>query len=132
MVFSVIRLFPTPKHRLQMIEILRSVLDLTRPFPGCMGCWLSEEDFLHNHIRYAEQWDSEEALHEHIRSDLYRRLLAAMELSKQPPEVRFYYTSGEKGFELVEDLRSSAATQRNGSNQQPDAVPTNSPSSEKQ
>jgi len=22
-----------------------------------MGCWLSEEDFLHNNIRYAEQWN---------------------------------------------------------------------------
>jgi quinol monooxygenase YgiN len=104
-VFSIIRFYPAPKHRAQVIELLRSVQDLTRPSPGCVGCWLSEEDFLHNHIRYAEQWESEEALHEHIRSDLYRRVLAAMELSKQQPEVRFYYCSETKGLELIEAAR---------------------------
>jgi len=104
-VFSIIRICPAPKQRNQAIEILRSVQDLTRPSPGCLGCWLSEEDPLHNHIRYAEQWDSEEALHEHIRSHLYLRVLAAMELSKQLPEVKFYYTASTKGFELIEALR---------------------------
>lgn len=105
MIFSVIGIYPSSKHRAQLIEILHSVLDLTRPCPGCVGCWLSEEDILHNFIQYAEQWENEEALHRHIQSDVYRRILAAMELSKQPPEVGFYFTSGKKGFELVEALR---------------------------
>ena len=93
-----------------MVEILRSVQDLTRPCPGCLGCWLSEEDCLVNQIRYAEQWDSEESLYEHVRSDLYRRLLAAMELSKQPPEVSFHFTSNVKGFELIEAVRGQLKT----------------------
>lgn len=63
---------------------------------------------MHNHIRYAEQWESEEALHDHIRSDLYRRVLAAMELSKQQPEVTFYYCSQSKGLELIEAARREA------------------------
>lgn len=108
MVFSIIRLFPSIKQRAQVIELLRSVQDLTRPCPGCLGSWFSEEDILHNHIRYAEQWESEEALYEHIRSDLYRRLLAAMELSKHPPEVTFYYCSQTKGLEVVEAARRQA------------------------
>ncbi len=107
-VFSVIRLFPSLKQRAQVIELLRSVQDLTRPCPGCVGSWLSEEDVLHNHIRYAEQWETEESLFEHIRSDLYRRILAAMELSKQPPEVKFYYCSETKGLELIEAARTQA------------------------
>ena len=84
---------------------MRSVQDLTRPLPGCSGCWLSEEETVDNHICYAEQWDSEEAMHEHIRSGVYRRLLAAMEISKQPPEVKFYYAKEEKGLELIEAVR---------------------------
>lgn len=107
-VFSIIRLFPAPKHRAETIELLRSVEDLARPTPGCVGCWLSEEDYLHNHIRYAEQWESEESLHEHIRSDLYRRVLTAMELSKQKPEVNFYYCSQTKGLDLIEAARRQA------------------------
>ncbi len=73
-----------------------------------MGSWFSEEDVLHNHIRYAEQWESEESLCEHIRSDLYRRVLAALELSKRPPEVTFYYCSQTKGLELIEAARRQA------------------------
>ena len=111
MVFSIIRICPAPKQRSQAIEILRSVQDLTSPSPGCLGCWLSDDDPLHNNIRYAEQWDSEEALHDHIRSHLYLRVLAALELSKQLPEVTFYYTAATKGFELIEAQRGPSKTQ---------------------
>ncbi len=91
-----------------MIELLRSVQDLARPSPGWLGCWISEEDYLQNHVRYTEQWETEEALHDHIRSDLYRRVLAAMELSRQQPEVKFYYCSESKGLELIEAARREA------------------------
>ena len=111
MVFSIIRLFPSVKQRAQVIELLRFVQDLTRPCPGCLGSWFSEEDLLYNHIRYAEQWESEETLHDHIRSDLYRRLLEAMELSKRPPEVTFYYCSQTKGLEVVEAARRHVRAQ---------------------
>jgi quinol monooxygenase YgiN len=104
-IFSVIGLSPSLKNRGQLLEILRSLVDLTRPCQGCMGCWLAEEDFLRNHVIYAEQWETEEALREHIRSDLYLRLLSAIELSQQPPEVSFYYTAEIKGFNLVETVR---------------------------
>jgi quinol monooxygenase YgiN len=111
-VFSIIKLFPAAKQQAQVVEILKSVKDLIRPSYGCLGCWLSEDDFLHNHIQYVEQWDSEEALHNHIRSDLYRRVLAAMELSKQPPEVSFHFASEKKGFELIEAVRPHAKRQQ--------------------
>jgi quinol monooxygenase YgiN len=88
-----------------VVELLRSVQDLTRPCLGCLDCWVSEEDFSRNHIRYSEQWESEEALCTHIRSDLYRRLLTAMELSNQRPEVNFYFSSESKGIEFIEATR---------------------------
>lgn len=108
MVFSIIKLFPSARQHTQAVEILKSVQDLTRASLGCAGCWVCEDDFLHNNLRYLEQWESEEALHSHIRSDLYRRVLAAMELSRQPPEVSFYFASEKKGFELIEAVRPKA------------------------
>lgn len=104
-VFSIISLRPSVKHRAQLIELLRSVLDLGRVCPGRLGCWLSDEDSLQNLIIYAEHWETEEALHEHIRSDLYRRLLSAIELSDRPPDVKFYYATQTRGFDLIESLR---------------------------
>ena len=110
-VFSIIRFFPAGKHRAEVIELLRSVQDLARPSPGFVGCWISEEETLHNHVRYSEQWESEEALHAHIQSGLYDRILTAMELSRQEPEVRFYYCSEVKGLELIEAARRGAKLQ---------------------
>lgn len=86
------------------MELLRSVRDLTRPSPGCVGCWLSEEDNHATHLRYAEHWESEEDFYGCVRSDLYRRVLATMELSTQSPEVSFHHTRDVKGFELIEAL----------------------------
>jgi quinol monooxygenase YgiN len=73
---------------------------------------VSEEDYLQNQIRYAEQWESEEALQEHIRSDLYLRVLAALEMSKQQPDVKFYYCSETKGLELIEAARRRGKTRQ--------------------
>ena len=112
MILSVIGLFPPARQRGELVEILRSVADITRPNHGCRGCWISDEDPLNNCLQYAELWDSEDDLHEHIRSELYLRLLAAMELSQRPPEIKFYYTAETKGFELIETLRSSARLPR--------------------
>lgn len=110
-VFATIKIFPFPKQRPQVVEILRSVQDLTRPIPGCLGCHLAE-DSLHQPLYYLEQWESEDALYAHLSSDLYRRVLAALELSKRAPEVRFYYAEKEKGFELIEAVRARANLER--------------------
>jgi len=67
---------------------------------------------LHKPIQYTEQWESEAALETHLRSELYRRILAALELSKHAPEVHFYYTSETKGFELIECMRGRASPQQ--------------------
>jgi quinol monooxygenase YgiN len=88
-----------------MVELLHSVQDLARPRPGFLGGWISEEDPLPNDIRYIEQWDSESSLQEHVRSQLYRRVLAAMELSELPPEVNFYFCSESKRLELIDTMR---------------------------
>jgi quinol monooxygenase YgiN len=104
-IFAIMKVFPPARQQAQVMEILRSVQDLARPTPGCTGCWVSEESFPHPHIRYAEQWESEESLHEHLRSPLYRRVLAAMELSTKQPEINYYYTVRERGFDLIEEVR---------------------------
>jgi len=105
LIFAIIKVFPPARQQAQVMEILRSVQDLARPTPGCAGCWVSEESFPQPHIRYAEQWESDESLHEHLRSPLYRRVLAAMELSTRQPEINYYYTTAERGFDLVEEAR---------------------------
>jgi quinol monooxygenase YgiN len=106
MVFAITRFFPLPKERAHLLEILQSVRNLTVVRPGCLGCWFYEEHSIHNDVHYGEQWASEQDLYDHIRSDLYRRILAAMELSRRPPEIQFHFVSATKGMELIEAVRS--------------------------
>ena len=56
-----------------------------------------------------ERWETEEALEEHLRSNVYRRVIAAMELSGGTPEIRFERVETVRGMELVERLRSPGA-----------------------
>jgi hypothetical protein len=53
-----------------------------------------------------ERWETEEALESHLRSETYRRILGAVELSGSPPDIRFEHVSGIEGMELIERLRN--------------------------
>ena len=56
-------------------------------------------------ILYLEQWQSRKTLDRHIRSELYFRVLSAMELADEPPEIYFHEVSDTRGLEYVESLR---------------------------
>ena len=105
MIFSTLKIYPSARQRAQVLGILGSVRNFTRTLPDCLGCWLDDGGYLGGAVLYAEQWDSEEALHQHLRSDLYNQVLVAMEYSTAPPEVHFHYTSEAKGMELIEGIR---------------------------
>jgi quinol monooxygenase YgiN len=108
MVFAIMRLFPLMKDRAKLLEILESVQHLSVLRRGCLGSWLSVDHLRHNHICYGEQWAEEEDLYAHMRSDLYRRVLAAIELSHTFPEVNFHFVAATKGMELIQALRGQS------------------------
>jgi quinol monooxygenase YgiN len=112
-IFSTLKLFPRPRESSEVIRILRSVRDLTQTLPDCLGCWLDEGGYLQRPLLYVEQWESEGALHKHLRSDLYSRLLVAMELSAKPPELCFHYVSETKGIGLVQEIRQGPNNRTN-------------------
>src|SRR3954463_2295647 len=95
---------PTERH-VQAREILRTIQKRLQLSTEHCGSWVQERQCPYPHILYAEQWKSEEAICEHIRSSLYRRVLAVIELSTQAPEVSFYFVSHIKGMELIHALR---------------------------
>jgi quinol monooxygenase YgiN len=108
MVVLTLRLFPAREQRRHVLGVLRSVQGPTQAQPDCLSCRIFEEDGYEEAILYIEKWDSEPALHRHIRSELYRRILSALELSRIPPEIQFHYVSETKGIDLIESLRAQA------------------------
>ena len=102
MIIGTLRILPRPDRRLQVLEVLQSVQGPVLAQSGCSGCHIYEEQGPETAIVFEERWESEAALTAHIRSEAYRRILGACELSGAPPEFRFDRVSGTQGIELIE------------------------------
>ena len=77
--------------------------------PGCLACHIYEEQGAEPAIVLVERWETQSALEAHLRSEAYRRVLGAVELSGSPPEVSFDYVSATDGIELIERSRTPGA-----------------------
>jgi quinol monooxygenase YgiN len=105
-ILSVIRIEPIPEKREEILCIFRSVRGPVLAKSGCLDCIISEEDSDEGAILFMEQWQSWEDFTRHIRSEIYSKILEAMELSRQMPNVSFYEVSAIKGMELLRAVRS--------------------------
>jgi len=98
MIVGTHRILVEPSRRLEVLEILRSIQGPVAIEPGCMACHIYEEDGPGCAIVLVERWESRPALEAHLRSENYRRVLGALELSSSRPEVRFDHVSGSEGL----------------------------------
>ena len=107
MILSFAKINPLPGKQQVVVDILRSVIGPTRIKSGCMDCAVYTNQGEGQTILYLEQWQSREPLDRHIRSELYFRVLSAMELANEPPEIYFHEVSETRGLEYVESLRTA-------------------------
>jgi quinol monooxygenase YgiN len=106
MILSFIKLIPQPENQQAMIDILRTMEALTKIKPGCISCCIYEQADERHAVLYVEQWESHEALNIHVQSSMYMRLLTAMELACEAPDIQFHYVEKTMGMELIEALRA--------------------------
>ena len=107
MILSFLKINPLPGKQQVVLDILRSVIAPTRLKSGCMDCAVYTNQGEGQMIFYLEQWQSREHLERHIRSELYFRVLSAMELAREAPEIYFHEVSNTRGLEYVEALRTA-------------------------
>jgi len=106
MILSFVKINPLPGKQQAVLDILRSVIAPTRLKSACMDCAVYTNQGEGQTILYLEQWQSREHLERHIRSELYFRVLSAMELANEAPEIYFHEVSDTRGLEYVEALRT--------------------------
>jgi quinol monooxygenase YgiN len=106
MVVGTLRIPISGDRRAQVLEVLQSIQGPVRAQPGCTECTIYEEQSPKEAVVLVERWESEAALESHIRSESYRRILAAIELSGSPPDLRFEQVSASAGMELIERVRN--------------------------
>ena len=105
MVIANIRLQPEEAHCAETLEILRSIQGPVQACSGCLSCRICEEEGEDQAICFNETWDDDDSLHQHLRSDLFSRVLAALDLSRSTPEICFHRVAATEGIDLIRRLR---------------------------
>ena len=107
MINATLRILPLPERRAEVLEIFQAIQGPVLAQPGCAACSIYEEQGPERAVMLVENWETREALERHLRSEAYRLILGAMELSDGQPEVRFDHVSTTEGMELITRTRNS-------------------------
>ena len=107
MIQAAVRLV-APEGKLQEFrDVLLHLKGPTESFPECRACWICQYITNDHALCYLVQWDSQENLEAHLRSERFRRLLPYIELSVEPPVVSFGSVERIRGIEFLVDLLSA-------------------------
>ena len=102
---TIVKIVPLTEKRKVVLEILNSVVGVLRGRATCLDCGVFEQSGDDGVILYLDRWLSTEELSLHLKSDLFPRILVAMELASGPPEISFHTVSITAGLPWIEILR---------------------------
>jgi quinol monooxygenase YgiN len=93
-----------PERRRDLLETMRGTLEPARVERGCLSYRLYEDAENRNAFVLVEEWETQQDLESHIRTDNQRRMLALMDLLSEQPEWRFNTVSHTAGMDLIEKV----------------------------
>ena len=104
MIIVTLHLKVAPAKRLNVLKTIHSMIGPTSVQSGCLGCNFYSSTQNDDELILIQKWESREKLERHIRSDEFRKILAAMEAVIEPPEITFLTVASTEGMELVERI----------------------------
>ncbi len=107
MIVFTLRILVPDSDRRQVITSFEPLVAWNRVQPGCRACHLLTDIEDSRALVLLEEWDTQEHLDRHLRSEDYRRVLAAIELSEEAPQIYFDTVATRAGIEVVEAARAS-------------------------
>ena len=86
-----------------LLDAFRFLIPATKLEPGCLGCsvWKDQGSTVH----YIEEWTTEAAMRERVRSQSFTLLLAILESVRQP-RVQFDFVTSTRGLDYLAEVRS--------------------------
>jgi quinol monooxygenase YgiN len=106
-VIFTLRILTAPQSRTEVVRTLAAQLGPTRVQPGCLRCDLYQDLEDREAITLVEEWESQSDLDVRIRSEDYRAVLAAIELSREQPVIHFDTVTRRAGLEIVASARGA-------------------------
>jgi quinol monooxygenase YgiN len=102
---STVCLVTAERHRHDVMRMLRVLRGHAAAKAGCLEFRLSQDLTDPNVLTVTERWATRADMDAHIRSTDYRLMLAVIDLSTAPPQIRFDVTEPIGGLDLVWAMR---------------------------
>jgi quinol monooxygenase YgiN len=102
MILLDIRMRVPSQKRMELLQTITSLIGFIREEKGCKRCNFYEGIEDENELCLLEDWDTQENLMSHLKSDRFRVLRGAMSLLKEPYEMIFHTVFQPAGMEEIE------------------------------
>jgi quinol monooxygenase YgiN len=87
------------------LELLLSATEPVRVKGGCRSCRVERDAADERVLRYTEEWHSGAAFRRHVQSEDFWRILVAMELCSEEPQINIGDLSPRGGMDILRTLR---------------------------
>ncbi len=94
----------SPETCEEAASVLRSLVGPVRAETGCKATQLLRNAGLDHGLTWVEEWRSVDDFENHLRSEVFRQILAVIEMAARPPVVEIDEVASRRGFELVEEI----------------------------
>jgi quinol monooxygenase YgiN len=114
LIISTLRFVTTLRSRPEVLRVITAQLEVTRVQPGCLRCDLYQAVENPDLITLIEEWETHPDLNARLRSEDYRSILAAIELSREEPEIHFDTVIRRGGLEVIAAARAQPEMRASG------------------
>lgn len=94
----------SPEEAERAVNLLVSAVGRTEAKTGCQSCSVLLYAAEIGRVCYREVWNSESPFRKHVCSEEFRRVLAAMDMCREEPEVTIGTLSGHTGMAYLQSL----------------------------
>ena len=101
MVLVIIRMKVLSEKRMELSQTIASLIGSIRTEKGCNRCDFCQSIEDENRLFLLEEWDTQENLMTHLKSERFRVLRGAMNLLREPHEMVFYTVFHPEGMEEI-------------------------------
>ena len=99
MVLLIIRMKVLSEKRMELSQTINLLVGSIRTEKGCKRCDFCQGVEDENRLFLLEEWDTQENIKKHLKSERFRVLRGAMSLLKEPYEIMFHTVFHPEGME---------------------------------
>ena len=101
MILTYIKMNVRPEKRKELRQTIRSIVQEVRKENGCVDSTFYQNSENENDFFLIEEWETRQALDDHLRSAGFTVLMGARSLLSRPPEIMIHSVSHSSGLEAV-------------------------------